>query len=262
MIFIVPGIGPAEERGESSALATSDQRIQLLSQALTVTTDVYKENARISALLDDKAQKTAGLAGIFLAAAFAFLRRDSLADLRDAGGSLGMVLLGAAVVLFLACVISSGQVMWVRKLRLPPDPNKILQVCDFLLADPNRLTQDARESHVRDQIKSWNRANQAQDQVISDKSDKLLIAQTRLVFGIVAVAVLLGLLAYVPGSPEQAPPGRVQMVPALREVCMAKCAQCDRDALPGSNLCAIHNLDGRDVLFITQDIDAPDPGNI
>ncbi len=193
-----------------------DVRVALLSQALTAATEVYKENSRISALLDDKAQKTAGVAGVFLAAAFAFLRKDSLEDLRTATGATGMVLLAAGLALFLGCIIVSGLVMWVRKIKLHPDPNKILKTCNALLADAAGPTDQQRENHVRDQIESWNRANETQDLVIADKSDKLLVAQTFLILGIIAVAVLLGLTVFSTSLPRT-PPRSIQLIPAVWE---------------------------------------------
>jgi len=36
---------------------------------------------------------------------------------------------------------------------------------------------------------------------------------------------------------------------------MSKCAECDLEALPGSNLCKKHQLDGRDILYLKTDID-------
>jgi len=126
----------------------------MLSQALTAASDVYKENARIAALLDDKAQKTATIAGIFLAAAFAFLRRESVQGLKMAGGLGGMLLFGASLAFFLASIIASGLVLWVRRLRLPPDPNRILTVCDLLLKDAAGPTDEARENHIRDQTEA------------------------------------------------------------------------------------------------------------
>ena len=47
----------------------------MLSQALTTSTDMYKENSCILALIEDKAQKAATIAGVFLAAALAFLEK-------------------------------------------------------------------------------------------------------------------------------------------------------------------------------------------
>lgn len=251
-------IGQANTGGvqvESKRVDTSEKRMQMLSQALAAATDVYKENTRIMALLDDKAQKTAGLAGVFLAAAFAFLRRESIEDLRAAGGAFGMVLLGAALLLFLGCLFLSGLVMWARRLQLPPDPNKILAVCDALLADQSGPTDEVHENHIRDQIKSWNRANQVQDQVISDKSEKLLLTQKFLIWGIIAVAGLLALVAFGSGSPGK-PPGGIQLIPAgggihgkmrsVRQRCLtgqqsvqrSRPGWQGRDLYPGTSGCA------------------------
>ena len=183
----------------------------MLSQALTAASDVYKENARISALLDDKAQKTATIAGIFLAAAFAFLRRESVQDLKMAGGFAGMLLFGASLALFLASIVASGLVLWVRKLKLPPDPEKILGACNALLKDANGPTDTARENHIRDQTVSWNHANQTQDQVISDKSERLKAAQWLLLLGIMAAAGLLSMLVFAPNTAE--PAKTFQLIP-------------------------------------------------
>jgi hypothetical protein len=177
----------------------------MLAQAMSASTDMYKENSRILALLDDKAQKTATLAGIFLAAAFAFLRKDALQDLRAITGGLGMFLLAAAIVLALACVFTGGLVLWARKLQLPPNPNKILDACDLFLEA--QADEAIRENHIRDQTKSWNRALQAQDSVIEDKSQKLLVAQSLLVAAMLAVVFLLGLAIFngKESSPNEKP---------------------------------------------------------
>jgi len=96
-------------------------------------------------------------------------------------------------------------------LRLPPDPNRILTVCDLLLRDASGPTDEARENHIRDQTRSWNRANQTQDQVISDKSKKLLAAQWLLLVGIMAAAGLLSLLVFAPNASE--PAKTFQLIP-------------------------------------------------
>jgi hypothetical protein len=175
-------------------LATTEQRFALLTVAMTASTEMYKENSRILALLDDKAQKTATLAGIFLAAAFAFLRKDTLKDLSDAVGGPGIGLLTVAVALLLGCVFAGGLVLWAREYQLPPNPNAILELCDVLLA--GELTDEDRENYIRDQTRSWNRALSVQDRVIDDKSQRLLFSQCFLAGGISSVVVLLGLLIF------------------------------------------------------------------
>jgi hypothetical protein len=37
---------------------------------------------------------------------------------------------------------------------------------------------------------------------------------------------------------------------------MSKCSRCNKEAVPLSNFCPDHNLDGRDVLYLQQDTDA------
>jgi hypothetical protein len=193
----------------------------MLSQASTSASDVYKENSRILALLDDKAQKTAGVAGVFLAAAFAFLRRESVEDLKALAGPSGLILLGASIAFFMACIICSGFVMWTRRLQLPPDPAKILDACNYLLTDSNGPSDEARENHVRDQINSWNRANQVQYEAISDKSKKLLVTQVLLTLAIMAIAILLCLLTVAAGT-RKASPREIQLIPALQESAYVK----------------------------------------
>jgi hypothetical protein len=123
----------------------------------------------------------------------------------------GMLLFGASLALFLASIVASGLVLWVRRLRLPPDPNRILTVCDLLLRDATGPSDEARENHIRDQTRSWNHANETQDQVISDKSKKLLAAQWLLLLGIMAAAGLLSMLVFAPNTAE--PAKKIQLIP-------------------------------------------------
>jgi hypothetical protein len=179
-------------------LEFQEKRAAMLLQAMTASTEMYKENTRILALLDDKAQKTATLAGVFLAAAFAFLRKDALTDLITAVGGRGIGFLTVAIGLFLLCVFCGGMVIWARKLQLPPDPNAILRTCDILLSD---LNEEVYENHIRDQTHSWNRALVVQDQIIMDKSQRLLASQCFLLGGIGMVVALLCLFIFAVKNP-------------------------------------------------------------
>jgi hypothetical protein len=163
----------------------------MLTQALTASTDMYKENSRILALLDDKAAKTAGLAGIFLGAGFAFLRKDTLADLFSVTGAVGFWLLATAIALLVLCIFVSGWVLWLQKLKTPPDPDKVLAACNLFLGEAGGPDDETRENHVRDQVNSWNRALKVQDRVIAAKSRRLNITQWLLLLTVISVGVLL-----------------------------------------------------------------------
>lgn len=52
--------------------------VDTFKSAAQLAAETYKDNVRVAALLDDKAQKTGGLAGLFMAAAFGFLKPDSI----------------------------------------------------------------------------------------------------------------------------------------------------------------------------------------
>jgi hypothetical protein len=179
----------------------------MLSQAMMASTDMYKENGRILALLEDKAQKTATLAGGFLAAAFAFLRRDTLRDLANSEGYFGLVLLAIATGLLLLCVFMAGAVLWARTLRLPPDARKVAQYCNTLLGQSaTSPTDEQRENHLRDQIDGWNKTIRFQNVVIMNKSKRLKTTQKLLAGGMSAVTLLLILLIFSRSSTEKSTP--------------------------------------------------------
>src|SRR5258708_36880307 len=87
-------------------------RLQILSSLVEAGSEEYKENVRINSLLEDKSQKTAGLAGIFLAAALAFIKVDTLSVWPF---NRLHILLPLALVIFLlvVCIRFSLSVMWL-----------------------------------------------------------------------------------------------------------------------------------------------------
>lgn len=173
----------------------------MLQQVLTSSQDIYKESARIISTIEDKAQKAAGLAGIFLAAAFSFLRKDSLHDLAGLAQWSGLILLGLAIFFMLACVLTAAWTLWPRELQSPPDPSQILEKVDLRL---NRGAQEpsdeSRENNLREQARVWNLAVGVQARVIDDKSKLLVATHVLLMFGISCVFALLVLSIFVYGS--------------------------------------------------------------
>jgi hypothetical protein len=105
----------------------------MLSDALSASVEMFKENARVIALIEDKTQKAATLAGIFLAAAFAFLRKAELQDLFALEEWIGLLMLSAVIALMLACVLVSGYTLYARHMLTPPDPTEILRRAELRL---------------------------------------------------------------------------------------------------------------------------------
>jgi len=169
-------------------------RLQLLKDVLASCAEAYRENVRIGAVLEDKAQKAGAFAGLFLAAAFGFARRENLADMFALVGGYGMSLMILCVMCFLFCVFAGLWVMWVRPSRGPLDPAQLSRVGKALLSSPEPLVGEKSENHIRDQIDGWLLVLDTQRAVNAKKARRLLIGQWILAGGIVLLVVLLVLL--------------------------------------------------------------------
>ena len=53
-------------------------REELLKLVVSHAADSYKETVRVAALIEDKAQKVAAVAGVFLAAGLGFIKAENL----------------------------------------------------------------------------------------------------------------------------------------------------------------------------------------
>jgi hypothetical protein len=69
-------------------------KIDILDDLLKTAERDFDAAVKHAASIDDKARKTSGLAGLFLAAAFGFVKPESLATLRE---HYGLVALGLRV---------------------------------------------------------------------------------------------------------------------------------------------------------------------
>ena len=177
----------------------------MLTQALGAATDGFKENSRVLSLLEDKAQKAAGLAGVFLAAAFSFLRKDALTALADFTGWWGLSALALAVALMLSCVFASGQVLRARQMITPPPADGIYERCMHRLSVVGGPNDAQRENHLRDQARAWIAALAVQQNAITFKSLWLVRTQRLLVIGMCAVVALLTVSIFVYGLRSSRP---------------------------------------------------------
>jgi hypothetical protein len=176
----------------------------MLSSALSASVDMFKENARVITIIEDKAQKAATLAGIFLAAAFAFLRKEPLQDLFGLEEWIGVIMLSVAIALMLGCVLVCAYTLYARRMLTPPAAADILRKTELRLrAEPERQTDEMRENHIREQANAWHDALIAQESAIAIKSKLLMWTQGLLVVGISVVAALLILSAFAYGTRTQ-----------------------------------------------------------
>lgn len=168
-------------------------RDQLLAGALQSYRDEYKELSDTWRHVEGKAQGTITVAGIFLAAAFAFVR-----DLTGAGtGLVEKSILAVAVGMLTVTVILAVLSLRVRELVAPPLGENL----DDLITDLSGVS-DAEEiaerlpRFVGDQLSLWKTANEAVDRVNKDKASLVALAQRLLLLAIGLVAALTGITIF------------------------------------------------------------------
>ena len=88
-------------------------KLDILDDLLKTAEREFDATVKHFASIEDKAQKTSGLAGLFLAAAFGFMKPESLTALRDQYGISALALLFLALALFVLTVILCLRAKWL-----------------------------------------------------------------------------------------------------------------------------------------------------
>jgi len=166
-----------------------DFRLEILKSLVEAGSERYKENVRINSLLEDKAQKIAGLAGVFLAAALAFIKIDTLSQWPFNRLRI-LFLLGAAISLLVCCIGFCLSVLWVRSIPGPPTFQALNKLKANLWPITSRL-EDYEEGYWGDRATLWQNVVNEQFSLIAAKSKRLLLGQITLASAMFTVAVLL-----------------------------------------------------------------------
>lgn len=162
-------------------------RNSLLAEALQSYRDEYKELSDTWRHIEGKAQGTVGIAGIFLAAVFAFARGLAGAD----PPLLFRVTLIAALVLLATCIVLAVLTLLVTEVPAPP----LGETMDEMVGELSGVTDDAELAQrmprfVSDQAELWQDTNESTDGENKKKAERLKWAQGLLVAAILLVAGL------------------------------------------------------------------------
>jgi uncharacterized membrane protein YgdD (TMEM256/DUF423 family) len=165
-------------------------RIVLLERVLQASVDEHAYNKRTFTNLDTKAQNTTAIAGVFLAAALAFLRGQALEQFVQFSGRYVVVFLGVSIILLLGSVLSCLIAMRIRGVIAPIGSVELIEmVNDILSLEPSEFTDATHENFLRDQIAAWQTT--LRDTSNRSKARAVLIGQLLLATAIVVVAILL-----------------------------------------------------------------------
>jgi hypothetical protein len=167
-------------------------RRELLNDALAVASENYKDNVRVFANLDDKAQKMGAIAGIFLAALFAFIKPDTVGSLAITIGSRSVGSLTGIILLLIFCIVLCLLAMWVGKIAPPVTLGHMtILTNDLLRLTEAELTEDVQEAYCRERLAVWTKCIEEQGRVASRKVVLVFLAQGVLAIALFWVAFML-----------------------------------------------------------------------
>lgn len=177
-------------------------RLAIVQALVEVASENYKENSRIAGVLDDKAQKTGALAGVFLAGSFAFIKTENFgqtAPLNRLAGLWGLLFLAVCIGLLLVTTILSLRTMWIRAVPAPMSLAIMEKMSlDLLEASDEDLDNATQENFFRDQSRVWSVALQKQHAANANKAKYLRASQLTLAVAIICgAAILLEILGKV-----------------------------------------------------------------
>jgi hypothetical protein len=179
--------------------ARGTMRPRLLEQVLQSCLQEYADKQNTFAQIDTKAQTTASVAGVLIAAALAFVQADSVARLVGAGGLKVVALFALAIILLLASTLFCLLAMRIRRVTAPLESKELGKMVDDILGSESaKVTAETFDNFVRDQITAWQKCLRSLRKANTDKARRTLWAQALLgaALLLVAIVVLLFLLSF------------------------------------------------------------------
>jgi hypothetical protein len=175
-------------------------KFELLNDALLVAGENYKDNARVFANLDDKAQKMGAIAGIFLGAFLALLKPDTLLLLMRTTGPRGMWILTGVILLLISCVLICLAAMWVGRFPPPLSFGHMEQLTrDLFRLGESGITDEVKEGYAAEKLAVWKKCILAQEKVAVRKMKLVFTAQAVLVAAMLAISAMLILIIHFSG---------------------------------------------------------------
>jgi hypothetical protein len=165
-------------------------RLEILKSLVDVGSEAYKENVRINSILEDKAQKTVGLAGVFLAAALAFLKIETLSQWPFNRLRI-LIPLAVSIALLVCCVSFCLAVMWVRAISGPPTFISLNQLKNDLWSFSGDALEQYEESYWGDRATLWQAVINQHMPLLKSKAKRLRVAHVALALAMLVVAFLL-----------------------------------------------------------------------
>ncbi len=172
------------EQAPGAPKSPTTLRDELRELLLSALAEQYKESTETWKALETKSQGTITVAGIFLAAVFAFAREAASID------PLPRILIGITTVLLVASVAVALLSLEVRPVAPPPLGDFVDSgVRDLLKLPDSDLTEDKIAIYVIDRATEWKSANESLARENKKKAKQVWASQILLGSSAVPVAV-------------------------------------------------------------------------
>jgi len=136
-------------------VTAQEYREDILKMMQSHAADSYKETVRVSALIEDKAQKTAALAGVFLAAGLGFIKPENLKPDSSFGSFWVLFPLTLAVVCLIITVVLCLRALWIREQAAPIQMVLMKKMVLRIGALPDPALTDELQDRSRIQVTNW-----------------------------------------------------------------------------------------------------------
>jgi hypothetical protein len=178
-----------------SSDAHSSTKLDLLNDTLAIAPENYKDNVRIIASLDDKAQKMGAIAGIFLGVLLAIVKPDQLPNLLGAIGRRGTWVATLATVLLMICVGVCLWCIWTQEIAPPLSLGHMNQISRDIHKGKD-LEAKTQELYYSERIAVWSSCIDNQGEVIKKKQARVSWAQSILASAMLVFAFMLLFLVH------------------------------------------------------------------
>ena len=173
-------------------MTESELKIQVLQRALDAAEKGYEENTQIAVLLEDKAQKSATITGVLLAAGLTFVKKETFGPLA-ARFSVPFVeaIVALTVALLLLTIALCVFVLWLRERPSLPVADVTHMALQMNLSSEGELDESAYVRFLNDCVDLWPRVLERQKGIIISKSKQMLWAHIALSVSFVLIGSLV-----------------------------------------------------------------------
>lgn len=173
-----------------------NRQLEIPDDLLKTAERNFDSTVKHAGTVEDKAQKTSGLASIFLAVAFGFVKPESLQGLQQQYGNTSLILLFVVLFLLVGSIIACLFAMWQREVpvggvSLDAHEEVAGLVLQFAAKDIN---DDLLYFYKTNQLDIWRSATEERFCVNKRKARLVLIAQNIAGAGIAVAVMNIGLM--------------------------------------------------------------------